>query len=765
MKKLVISEKANAAARIATILSNGSSKRRNQDGVSVFHFESNGDDVDVVGLRGHIIELDYPKDLNDWSKVNPADLVYAVPEKRVVAKNIIGTLKNLASESDVIIIATDFDREGELIGLETVERLDVDPTRVRRAKFSALTKREIDSAFSSLTEPDRKLAESAECRQIIDLAWGASLTRLISMASRQVGKNFLSVGRVQSPTLSLVVDRNKEIIEFVKKPFWEVSTRFEKDGEFTGYHQNNPFWDPQTAGEIVSACKELGTGCAVEVTREEKDEFPPAPFNTTTMIAEANRLGLSASRTMSIAEDLYTSGYISYPRTDNTVYPKSLHLRGVLEVLKKSEFREEAEELLSQDYLRPSRGRVSTTDHPPIYPVEGASRKMLKGDRWTLYELIVRRFMATVAPSTRVKRTHCTILVGNQNFDANGYRIITLGWRRYYPYYRAIDIDIPEICEGDNVRILNVREERKETQPPSRYTQGTLIQEMEKLGLGTKSTRHDIVQKLYDRNYVHGANLVPTPSGIAVASSLERHAEMITDSKMTAHLEKDMDEIARGESVLVDVVRESQDMLSDVIETMNNHREEIGNEIRKALEEQQYVGTCSSCGGRLRMMRSKNGEFIGCSNYPQCKRTYPKPRGALVQPTMDKCEVCGSPKLRVIRKGQAPLMSCVDPDCESNRKMASIGKCPRCGSDLRILYSKIGKRFIGCSSFPKCDRTYPLPQRGNIFALNESCDACGAPRIEVKDGRRSWKLCVDIECSSKKNASKDSEKSEKKSKI
>ncbi|MCJ7517519.1 MAG: toprim domain-containing protein [Methanomassiliicoccales archaeon] len=159
MKKLVISEKANAAARIATILSSGSSKRRNQDGVSVFHFESNGDDVDVVGLRGHIIELDYPKDLNDWSKVNPADLVYAVPEKRVVAKNIIDTLKNLASESDVIIIATDFDREGELIGLETVERLDVDLTRVRRAKFSALTKREIDSAFSSLTEPDRKLAE------------------------------------------------------------------------------------------------------------------------------------------------------------------------------------------------------------------------------------------------------------------------------------------------------------------------------------------------------------------------------------------------------------------------------------------------------------------------------------------------------------------------------------------------------------------------------------------------------------------------------
>jgi len=289
-----------------------------------------------------------------------------------------------------------------------------------------------------------------------------------------------------------------------------------------------------------------------------------------------------------------------------------------------------------------------------------------------------------------------------------------------------------------------------------------LIQEMENLGLGTKSTRHEIVQKLYDRNYVQGGNLIPTPSGVAVASSLEKHANMITDSKMTAHLEKDMDDIAKGESTLGDVVRESQDMLSDVIETMGQHKDEIGKEIRKALEEQQYVGICPDCGGRLRMMRSrKGGEFIGCSNYPDCKKAYPKPRGALVQPTEEKCEVCGSPKLRVIRRGQPPLIHCVDPDCESNKRMTSIGKCPKCGSELRIIYSKAGKRFIGCSNYPKCRKTYPLPQRGRISVLNESCNACGAPMIEVRNGGRSWRLCVDMECASKKNGTARTGKSQK----
>ena len=306
-----------------------------------------------------------------------------------------------------------------------------------RAKFSAFTKHEIDTAFSQLTEPDEKLADSAECRQRIDLAWGAVLTRFISMASNQSGRNYLSVGRVQSPTLALIVKRHKEIEEFVSTPYWNVNALFNKDGEFTASHTGNPFHEEGAAKAALEKCEGLTSGKVVTYEREEKDEYPLPPFNTTMFLMEATKLGMSASRAMKVAEDLYTAGYISYPRTDNTVYPPSLGLRRILEKLKDSDLKEEAEELLAQEQIRPSRGRVQTTDHPPIYPTEAATSKKLKGEKWTIYELIARRFMATVAPPAKAEVSSASLDVNGETFDAKGYRMLFLGWKKYYPYYRV----------------------------------------------------------------------------------------------------------------------------------------------------------------------------------------------------------------------------------------------------------------------------------------------------------------------------------------
>ncbi len=764
MSRLVISEKSDAAARIAAILSRGNYKRRSQNRVPIFNFEQDDEEVFVVGLRGHIVELDYPSSMNDWSKTSPHDLVYAEPEKRITAHNIIGALSDLVKDSNEVVIATDFDREGELIGLETVRLLGVEPGRIKRARFSALTKGEIDSAFSALTLPDEKLAEAAECRQIIDLAWGASLTRFISLASNQVGSNFLSVGRVQSPTLGLIVNRHKEIGEFVPKPYWNVTARFEKGSEFNGNHLRNPFWEEELANKALHNCEGAEKGKVTKFERSEKDEYAPPPFNTTMMLMEANKLGLSASRAMKIAEDLYTSGYISYPRTDNTVYPRTLYLKGVLEKLKTSDFKNEAEELLAQEQIRPSRGKVQTTDHPPIYPTEAATGKQLKGDHWKLYELVVRRFFATVAPPARSESILCHTSINEETFESKGYKLLFLGWRKYYPYFRYLEILLPDLKEGDEVNVLGTQMERRETQPPARYSQGSLIQEMEKLGLGTKSTRHDIVQKLYDRKYVEGPNLIPTPSGIAVTEALEHHAQTITESKMTSHLEKDMEDIANGKAGLGDVVEESQDMLSDVLETMERHKQQIGDDIRKALEEQRYIGKCPDCGAVLKVLRSKQGRsFVGCANYPKCKRTYPMPPAALVQPTEEVCEVCKSPRIKVIRKGQPVSIHCLSPDCETNRERLAVGTCPKCGKDLRVLYSRIGKRFIGCTGYPECDQSYPLPQKGYLKNLNEQCSECKAPVLQVKNGRTSWRFCANMECpSNQKKAAKEAAPKEKK---
>ena len=759
MRRLIISEKSHAARRIAFILSDNTQKSRTVAGTQVLTFAKDGSDYFVLGLRGHIVELDYPDKFNDWSAVNPKELVYAKPEKKVdpTAKKIMNALKDIGSGADEIIVATDYDREGELIGAEALEEAKVGKT-VRRARFSALTKAEIDRAFSQLTDLDYKLASAAETRQLIDLAWGAALTRFISLASGQLGKDFLSVGRVQSPTLALIADRERDIGAFKATPYWLVAADLKKEIEFKASHSKGKFVDKEEAHKAYLAAKSARSAKVREVKVTENSEYPPVPFSTTIFLMEANKLGLAASQAMKIAEDLYQDGYISYPRTDNTVYPPSLSLRAILEKLKKSEFAEAAEELLAQESIRPSRGKVSTTDHPPIHPVEAAKKGELKGGHWSVYELVTRRFLASVAPACSSRTTRVDLDIGGEPFSSEGYLIVHPGWRKYYPYYRAQETTLPPLASGDSVDVLAVQSTEKKTTPPDRYTQGTLIKKMEELGLGTKSTRHETIQKLFDRGFVKGTRTIePTESGVAVISALEQFAKDITNVKMTSHLESDMDMIANGELEQAEVVEESQAMLEDIMDVLEKHKKEIGDHIRKALREQHTLGTCTVCKtGQLLQIRMRDGStFAGCSNYPECRVTYPLPRGQLILPTSLKCEVCGSPKIKAISRGQAPMTVCIDPKCEGALRERFIGKCPSCGGDLRIIQSKRGKRFAGCSNYPKCTAIFPLPQQGRIVPTGQVCDACGTPLIKVlMPNRGQWNLCLNMSCPKKTRTAK-----------
>ncbi len=760
MRRLIISEKSHAARRIALILSDNTQKSRSVAGSQVLSWQNGEDEYFVLGLRGHIIELDYPDRYNDWSAIPPKELVYAKPEKRVdpTAKKIMSALKDIGSGADEIIVATDYDREGELIGAEALEEAKVDRV-IRRAKFSALTKSEIERAFSELTDLDYKLASAAETRQLIDLAWGAALTRFISLASGQLGKDFLSVGRVQSPTLALIVDREREIKAFKPTPYWLVDAELKKDEvNFKATHKHGRFLDKAEAARAYAAAK-LANDAGVQAVNETEDnEYPPIPFSTTIFLMESNKLGLSASQAMKIAEDLYQDGYISYPRTDNTVYPPSLSLKMILERLKKSEFSAEAEELLAQESIRPSRGKKSTTDHPPIHPVEAARKADLKGHHWDVYELVTRRFLASVAPACKSKTTKVDLDIGGETFESEGYRILFPGWRKYYPYYRAQEVTLPKLAAGDKAAVLAVHSAEKKTTPPDRYSQGTLIKKMEELGLGTKSTRHETIQKLLDRSFTKGSRtLEPTESGVAVITALEQFANDITSVKMTSHLESDMDMIANGELEQGDVVEESQAMLDDIMDVLEKHKKEIGEHIRKALREQHALGICPACKtGQLLQIRLKSGgTFAGCSNYPECKNTYPLPTGLLVLATNMKCEVCGAPKIKTITRGQAPTTVCIDPKCSAALKERFIGKCPSCGGEIRIIQSRKGKRFAGCSNYPTCKVIFPLPQRGKIMATGNVCEACGSPMIRVlMSNRGQWNLCLNMSCPKKSKPSK-----------
>lgn len=765
MRRLIICEKNHAARRIALILSNGSYKRRSIAGTPVMDFARNSDTYTVLGLRGHIIELDYPEEYNDWEGTPPSKLVSVEPEKFVnpSATKIMRALREAASKSDEIIIATDYDREGELIGLEAVEHIDSD-VPLRRAKFSALTKAEVERAFSNLVEVDRKLATAAETRQYIDLAWGASLTRFMSLASGQRGSDFLSVGRVQTPTLALIVAREKAIREFVPTPYWLVTADLKKDSRFTASHAHGRFDNKEEAHAAAVAARREKQATVKNFDEKVSQEYPPPPFNTTIFLAEATKRGLTAASAMKIAEDLYTDGYISYPRTDNTVYPMSLGLRSILEKLRGSEFAKEAEEILSQEKIRPSRGRKSTTDHPPIHPVEAATKKELKGTKWTVYELVTRRFLATLAPSCEAKKTRVDLEIGGEPFTAEGYEIVSPGWRKYYPYYRVTEVALPKFTAGDAAEVLKIQSTEKKTKPPNRFSQGTLIQEMEKLGLGTKSTRHEALQKLFDRRFAKGQRIEPTESGTAVISALEDHARLhdeykITDAKMTSHLEMEMDLIAKGDREQPDVLEESQAMLEDIVDVLERNRKEIGDDIRKALRKQRSLGKCPKCdAGELVEIKTKRGDtFAGCSSYPECRNTYPLPNGMLVLPADVVCEVCSAPKIKIVAKGQAPVVLCIDPKCSDAKKHRYIGRCPECGGDITTIQSKKGKRFAGCTNYPDCKKMYPLPQRGRIVPTEEVCESCGAPIIKVwqPKNRAPWILCINMDCPNKQK--KDAE--------
>ncbi len=674
MGLLIISEKENAARRIANILSRGSSRRTTIDRVPVHRYTADGgEDVAVVGLRGHVFNVDYPPKYNNWFSIAPARLVDIDPIKVEEAPHIVAALRDLAREADAVIIATDYDREGELIGVEALNVVTEEngELRVQRSRFSALTPQEVNEAFANLVEVDHELASAGETRQIIDLVWGAVLTRFISMASSQVGSDFLSVGRVQTPTLALVVDREIEIEDFVPVPYWEVWADCQhQDEPFRAHHKTKRFDERKDAETVLANVEGVNEGTVTKMKRTTRKEKPPAPFNTTSFLAQASSLKMGAAKAMDIAEDLYTNGYISYPRTDNTVYPASLDLRGILEQLRETPFKEEAERLLAQDKISASRGKTQTTDHPPIHPAAPADEKKLKGDKWKVYEMVVRRFMATVAWHAHIENRKAELDIGGEPFRAEGAHYLDRGWREFYPYFRDIEKYMPDIKEGEKFPVDQVEMLDLETKPPSRYSQGKLIQEMDRLGLGTKSTRHTIIQKLYARNYIESSPLRPTATGRAVISALENHAKTITEPDMTATLEADMTRIAEGHTTLDDIVTESRQMLGEIMEKLEAERTEVGNEIKVALREQNTMGKCPACGdGVIVAMRSRrNKRFAGCVNYPDCRQSYPLPQRGRIEGTGDSCPDCGSPRIALYAKGRGKSEFCINMDCPSNEE-------------------------------------------------------------------------------------------------
>jgi len=668
---LIVTEKNITARKIAQILF-GSARDRKVDGVSVY--ESDG--TAVVGLSGHIVNIDFPAGYNNWQGVSPRELIWAETETRYTQKRIASALKKLAMDATRVTIATDFDREGELIGVEahTIIR-DANPAaHFDRARYSAITKLEIEHAFTNTVPLDFNLAAAGEARQKIDLVWGAALTRFISLSCGRLGNSFLSVGRVQTPLLALVVDREKDIKSFTPMPYWELYATFSNNEEFVAGHADNRFTDKAKA---AAAMARLGkTGKVIDYRKEPKAEYPPIPFSTTEFIRAAASIGFSAANAMRIAENLYVNGWISYPRTDNTVYPASLNLREVVSLFGNGEFAKFAERLLAQGSIKPTRGKKETTDHPPIYPVANARKSDLRSDEWRVYELVVSRFFATLAPPAEWEVRSACVDVNGERFKASGSQLSLPGWRLYYPYGMPKEELLPELTLNEELKVKGVTLDEKLTKPPVRYGQGKLVKMMEDLGLGTKSTRHETIQKLYARNYVHGNPPQPTNTAFAVVEALEKYADLITKPDMTSRLEADMDNIAEGKIKEEEVVKESQGMLETIFGELDKNQKEIRGVLYDGLREDKLIGKCPSCGKDLLVRKSKKGgRFIGCDGYPDCNFILPLPRTGTVVVTDKSCEKHGISHIKIVNGGSKPWdLGCPQCNYEEWQKKNAANK-------------------------------------------------------------------------------------------
>ncbi len=822
--KLVVTEKNDAAQKIADLLGATKPKADKVYNTPVYRFNVDGEEWVTIGLRGHILEPDFtpvltyrktkgwmgvteggemlPAQLPDslakppfkkkkpftedsvelkaWKMDALPYLVYAPIEKLPKEKDIIRSLKNLAKKADSIVIATDFDREGELIGSDALSCIKEvnDTAPVSRARYSAFTKEEITHAFSNLVELDTDLASAGASRQDIDLIWGAVLTRYLTLVKFAGYGNVRSSGRVQTPTLALIVARERERLAFKPEDYWVIKGAFDAaatagptDGTgelaFEAPYEHARLKTQAEADAVMTHVEGARTARVAAVEKKSRKVAPPVPFNTTSLMAAASAEGLTPARTMRLAESLYMDGYISYPRVDNTVYPSSLDLADtVRRISGNPAYAPYCKQLLSGGPLRATRGKKETTDHPPIYPTATATPDDLPAAEYKLYNLIARRFLATLSDAAVVEGTKVSLSVRQETFVARGDVLVKPGFRAIYPYGLKKDEQLPALSEGQEVAFNGATCTKKQTEPPARYSQGKLIQEMEKLGLGTKSTRHSIIERLYTVKYIQNDPIEPSQLGMAVCDALDQYAPHITHPEMTAELEEEMDNIAEGRTSKDAVVANSRSLLSEQLASLLPHSEEVKDALADAVAADAYVGTCSKCGKdlQLRVSQKTRSMFIGCAGWPDCDVTYPLPKGK-IEAQDEPCPTCGMPQVKVTAFRSKPRVICIDPHCPTNKEPdLEVGECPTCkaaGKTAKLIAQKNPrtlKRFIRCENYDECGTGYPLPQYGKLTATEEVCEHCGAPMVIVTTSRGPWKLCPNFDCPGKE---KDDEKKAK----
>lgn len=691
----------------------------------------------ILASLGHIRDL--PKSKEGIIIEKNFEPTFVIPK---VKQKIVNQIKSASKDAKEIFIATDPDREGEAIAYHIKEILKNGDKTFYRILLKELTPNAIKESFEDKKEIDSNLVDAQLARRILDRLMGYRLSPLLWKKI----KRGLSAGRVQSIALKMVCIREEEIENFIKEEYWVFQAKLKaKEGEFlanlvshNGKKINIP--DEDKAQEIE---KELlkEEYIVSKVEKKETKSYPQPPFTTAKLQQECHRLfRFPVKKTMQIAQKLYEgielgsygrAGVITYMRTDS-VRVSNLAISKGREIIEKnfgkeflpdkpSHYKNKLKAQDAHEAIRPTRFEISLDE----------MKKFLSPDEFKIYSLIYKRFIASQMNPARYDFTKVDVKAGDYLFKATGKSLIFPGYLSIYKTQEEENgSTLPPLKKNEKCQLLELKKEQKFTEPPPRYTEGTLVKALEEKGIGRPSTYATIISTLQNRAYClkDGPYFVPTNLGKTVVKMLDAHFSNLINESYTAQMEETLDLIEEGKSKKEELLKNFYKRFIEDLEEANTNLEKI-----KALPTDEK---CPRCGKELLIKFGKNGEFIACSGYPDCNFT----KSAIKEEEVEPCEKCGGKM--VLKKGKYGFFyACSNyPKCKNIRKKEKYKsektnvKCPKCEGEI---VSRRGKKkiFYGCSNWPKCDFVQwnkPVP---------EECPKCKNPFLNLKGKEKICPIC------------------------
>ncbi len=589
------------------------------------------------------------------------------------------TITKLSKDADAFIDACDFDIEGSIIGYCILKYACQNKEfEAKRMKYSTLTKEELEKSFNApLEHLDFGLINAGLTRHEADWVYGINLSRALMNSVKSYDNQYvtLSIGRVQGPTLEFLAEREKRISKFTPSEFWTIKTKIKIGASvFEVEHAKKTVETKEEAEAIVMRCiKKSGN---VETVQTHKgQQMPPAPFDLGSLQNEAYRLfGYTPIFTSKIAQQLYLDALISYPRTSSQKLPPEIGYRNILLDLKENyNYTILASEILANPNLKPAEGKKVDSAHPAIYPTGKLPHEKLATPKKNIYNLIACRFIAAFAEPATFQTSVTTLNICGEKFILRSRETLKGGWLTLYaPFSQQQDSHFPKIVEGERCFVQEIVAENEFTKPPSRYNPASLLRKMEKENIGTKATRADIIQTLYERKYVRGKDIAVTDLGLQVTDVLRQYCPSVISVEFSRQLERQMSLVELEKQTKIEIMSDLIDILKPVMTRLKENEKAIGKQLglsaMKTRLEERIIGTCPTCGsGNLIIQRSKKTckRFVGCTNYfnGTCKTSFPLPQKGDVKPSGKACKKCGWLTVRVQQKGKHPWNLCFNPDC------------------------------------------------------------------------------------------------------